>query len=76
MIEKIEKEMEWSKEVIKESIKEVRKDLADIAKYLESEDWVNLRLEAEGAIQRLIWVSQEADILFRLERLLLREYED
>jgi len=76
MKEEIEKEMKRSKKAIKEFIKNVRESLADISRYLEKEDWENLRLEAESAIEGLIWMSQEADILSRLERLLTEEHEE
>ena len=75
MKKKIEKEMKISKKAIKEFIKDVKESIADISKYLEREDWENLRLEAESAIEGLIWMSQEADILSRLERLLIEEHE-
>ena len=76
MKKKIEKEMKISKKAIKEFIKDVKESIADISKYLEKEDWENLRLEAESAIEGLIWMSQEADILSRLERLLIEEHEE
>ena len=75
MKEEIKREMEKSKRAIREFIEYVKKSLVNIEKYLEDEDWENLRLEAEDAISRLIWLSQEADILFRLERLSVRVHE-
>ena len=76
MKEKIEKEMKESKSFIEKCINNAKGNLANILRYVEEEDWENLRLEAEDAIETLIWLSQEADILFRLERLLIEEHEE
>ena len=73
MKEEIKEEMEKSKNAIREFIEYVKKSLVNIEKYLEDEDWENLRLETEDAISRLIWLSQDAFLLHRLERLMLKE---
>lgn len=68
---KIKEEMERYKKAIKDLIKEVRMCVADMQKFLKDEEWVDLRLEVEDAIHKLVWITQEADILLCLERLLM-----
>jgi len=72
----IKREMERRKNAIREFIECLRKNMADIEKYLEDEDWEDLRLEAEDAISRLIWLSQDAFMLHRLEILSVKEHEE
>ena len=69
MKKKIKKEMEKAQERVKEYTKWARMSLRDMMKYLKEKDFANARIEAEDALEKLIWLTQELEVLSRLREL-------
>ena len=66
--------MEKAKRIIKECTTYVRASLRDMMKYLKEKDFANARIEAEDALEKLVWICEEIEILCRLRELL--DYKD
>jgi len=69
MKEKIEKEMKKTKEMIKAFMKYTRLSIRDMQKYFKERDFANAKIEAEDAVDLLMWISQELEVLARLEKI-------
>jgi len=70
MKEKIEKEMEKSKRKVKWLIKYVRLCVKDMQGYMKEDDFANAKVEVEDAIEVLVWICEELEVLSRLKELL------
>lgn len=69
MKRKIEKEMKKTKEMIKAFMKYTRLSIRDMQKYFKEGDFANAKIEAEDAVDLLMWISQELEVLARLEKI-------
>ena len=76
MKKKIKKEMEKAQERVKEYTKWARMSLRDMMKYLKEEDFANAKIEAEDALERLVWICEELEVLSRLRELLDHKDKD
>jgi len=69
MKEKIKKEMEKAEKIVKESTKYVKESLENMIKYFEEGDFANAKIEAEDALEGLVWICEELEVLTRLREL-------
>ena len=76
MKEKIEKEIKKAKERVKEYTKWARMSLRDTMKYFKEGDYANAWIEAEDALEKLIWICEELEVLSRLRELLDHKDKD